>query len=212
MCGGAWAQGSRGELPPCTRAPYHPIILMTPKPSPFLALQHRNFRLLWMGQLISLSGSMMQTAAILWHVSLLVPESQKGLALGLVGLVRVVPIVVFSLVSGVVADALDRRKLMLLTQTGLTLAASALAFITFRGLTAVWPIYLLTALSAAAGAFDNPARQSLFPTLVPGEHLPNAISLNAIMFEAASVLGPALAGVVIAALGVKWVYARSEER
>jgi len=180
---------------------------MNSRPSPFLALQHRNFRLLWTGQLISLSGSMMQTAAILWHVSLLVPESQKGLALGLVGLVRVIPIVIFSLVSGVVADALDRRRLMLLTQTGMTLAASALALITFRGLTVVWPIYLLTALSAAAGAFDNPARQSLFPTLVPREHLPNAISLNAIMFQAASVLGPSLAGVVIAALGVKWVYA-----
>ena len=81
----------------------------------FVALQHRNFRLLWFGQLISFSGSIMQTAAILWHVSLLVPGA-RGLALGLVGLVRVVPIVVFSLVSGVVADAFDRRKLMLVTQ------------------------------------------------------------------------------------------------
>jgi hypothetical protein len=76
----------------------------------FTALQHRNFRLLWLGQLISFSGSMMQQAAILWHVSLLVPPHRRGLALGIVGLVRVGPIVVFSLVSGVVADALDRRS------------------------------------------------------------------------------------------------------
>ncbi|MGH2521337.1 MAG: MFS transporter [Anaerolineales bacterium] len=175
--------------------------------SPFLALQHRNFRLLWMGQLISISGSMMQFAAILWHVSLLVPENQKGLALGLVGLVRTFPIIIFSLVGGVAADALDRRKLMLLTQIGMTLVAAALAVITFRGLTHVWPIYLLSALSVTANSFDSPARQSLVPNLVPREHLPNALSLNIIMFQAGSVLGPSLAGLVIARFGVGWVYA-----
>ncbi len=180
---------------------------MKPISSSLLALQHRNFRLIWLGQFISLSGSMMQSAAILWHVSLLVPESQKGLALGIVGLVRVVPIIGFSLLSGVVADAVDRRKLMLATQTGMALAAAVLAFLTFRGLTAIWPVYLLTAFSAGASAFDNPARQSLVPNLVPREHLPNAISLYAIMFQAASVLGPSLAGGVIAGLGVGWVYA-----
>ena len=176
-------------------------------PPALTALRYRNFRLIWLGQLISMSGSTMQSAAILWHVSLLAPENQKGLALGVVGLVRVIPIIIFSLISGVVADAVDRRKLMLATQTGMTLAAAALAFITFRGLTAAWPVYLLTALSAAASAFDNPARQSLVPNLVPREHLPNAISLYAIMFQTASVLGPSLAGVMIAGLGVGWVYA-----
>ena len=78
----------------------------------FVALRHRNFRLLWTGQLVSMAGSMMQNAAILWHVSLLVSPQHRGVALGMVGLVRIVPIVVFSLVSGVVADALDRRRLM----------------------------------------------------------------------------------------------------
>ena len=82
----------------------------------FVALQHRNFRLIWIGLLVSFTGSMMQNAALLWHVSLLVPPERKGLALGLVGLVRVVPIVVFSMVSGVVADAWNRRRLMLFTQ------------------------------------------------------------------------------------------------
>src|SRR6187549_255246 len=101
----------------------------------------------------------MQNAAILWHVSLLVPPERKGLALGLVGLVRVVPIVAFSLLSGVVADALDRRKLMLVTQLFLTAVATALAVVSFAGLETVWPLYLLTALSSAGSAFDGPARQ-----------------------------------------------------
>jgi MFS family permease len=182
---------------------------LTPRrtPSALVALQHRNFRLLWISQLISMAGSMMQSAAILWHVSLLVPEHDRGLALGMVGLVRVVPIVGFSMVGGVVADALDRRRLMLLTQTGMALAAAALAVVAFRGETGLWPIYLLAALGSAFGAFDSPARQALIPTLVPREHLPNAISLNTIIFQLASVLGPALGGLVIASLGVGWTYA-----
>ena len=83
----------------------------------FAALRHRNFRLLWFGLLISFSGSLMQSAAILWHVSLLVPDNRRALALGLVGLVRVIPVVFFSLVSGVAADVYDRRKLMLVTRS-----------------------------------------------------------------------------------------------
>ncbi len=150
---------------------------------------------------------MMQTAAILWHVSLLVPPERRGLALGLVGLVRLVPIVPLSLVSGVVADARDRRQVMLLTQAALAGVAVALTALTFRGLDVVWPIYLLAALSSAAGTFDAPARQALIPNLVPRAHLPNAISLNTIMAQAASVLGPSLAGLVIATAGVGYVYA-----
>jgi MFS family permease len=173
----------------------------------FQALQHRNFRLLWVGLLVSFSGSYMQSAAILWHVSLLVPDDRRALALGMVGLVRVVPIIVFSLISGVAADALDRRKLMLLTQTTMALLAAVLFVVTYRGLSAVWPIYLLAAASSAAGAFDLPARQSLVPNLVPREHLPNAISLNTSMVQVASVLGPAVGGVVIAEAGVAWAYA-----
>jgi len=172
----------------------------------FAALSHRNFRLLWTGQLVSNAGSMMQTAAILWHVSLLVPPGQKGLALGAVGLVRVVPIVVFSMVSGVVADARNRRTLMLMTQTGAALVSLMLAVLTFRGLSSVWPVYVLAALGAAVGVFDLPARQALVPTLVPRKHLPNAISLNAMMFQAASVAGPSIGGILIATAGVGWVY------
>ena len=167
---------------------------MPDKPSPFLSLQHRNFRLLWIGQGISISGTMMQSAAVLWHVSLLVPSDQRGLALGLVGLARVVPIILFALFGGVVADALDRRKVLLLTQATLAAIALYLALITLGGLGVVWPIYALSAVSAAVATFDGPARQSFFPSLVPREHLPNAISLNTIIFQLGAVLGPALAG------------------
>jgi MFS family permease len=172
----------------------------------FVALRHRNFRLLWLGQIVSMSGSTMQTAAILWHVSLLVSSENKGLALGLVGLARVVPIVGFSLLSGVVADVYDRRRVMLVTQSLMAALAASLAILTVRGLTAVWPIYLLAALSSAAGAFDGPARQALIPNLVPREHLPNALSLNSIMFQIASTAGPSVGGIVIATSGVAAVY------
>jgi MFS family permease len=171
-----------------------------------VALQHRNFRLIWIGLFVSFTGSMMQNAALLWHVSLLVPPERKALALGLVGLARVVPIFVFSMISGVVADAWNRRRLMLFTQIAATLVAVALGILAFRGTAALWPIYLLAGLGSAVGAFDLPARNSLVPTLVPREHLPNAISLNTIMFQTASVLGPSLGGVLIAMTSVGWVY------
>jgi len=168
----------------------------------FVALRHRNFRLIWIGLLVSFTGSMMQNAALLWHVSLLVAPEKKAIALGLVGLVKVVPVVFFSMVSGVVADAWDRRTLMLVTQTAATIVALGLALTAFLGMTAVWPIYVLAALGSAVGAFDLPARNALVPSLVPREHLPNAISLNTIMFQMASVAGPALGGILIAAASV----------
>ncbi len=176
-------------------------------PASLAALRHRNFRLLWFGLLVSNTGSFMQSAALLWHVSLLVPPEKKALALGFVGLVRVVPIVVFSLLSGVVADAWNRRSLMLLTQTVAALVAVTLAILAFHGIDAVWPIYVLAAFGGATAAFDLPARQALLPMLVAREDLPNAIGLNTIMFQAASVLGPAAGGILIAAAHVGWTYA-----
>jgi MFS family permease len=171
-----------------------------------IALQHRNFRLLWLGFLFSFTGSFMQSAAVLWHVSLLVPPDRKGLALGAVGLARFLPIVIFSMVSGVVADAWDRRRVMFVTQIAAASVALALAVLTWNGLRSVWPLYALAALGSAVGSFDLPARQALVPMLVPREHLPNAISLNTIMAQAASIAGPALGGLVIGSLGLVWVY------
>ena len=172
----------------------------------FVALQHRNYRLIWIGLLVSITGSTMQNAALLWHVSLLVPPERKGIALGIVGLVKVVPIIVFSMVSGVVADAWNRRRVMLFTQTGSAIVSMALAWLALGGVSKVWPVYALAALGAAVATFDLPARQALVPTLVPREHLPNAISLNTIMFQTASVAGPSLGGLLIAMGGVAAAY------
>jgi MFS family permease len=171
-----------------------------------LALQHRNFRLLWGGLFLSFTGSYMQNAALLWHVSILAPPDRKAIALGLVGLVRIVPVIVFSMVAGVVADAHNRRRLMIVTQSGAALVAVALALVTWQGLTELWPIYALAAVGGGVNAFDLPARQSLVPTLVPREHLPSAISLNTIVTQSAAVIGPAVGGVLIATSGLMWVY------
>ncbi|HET7376442.1 MAG TPA: MFS transporter, partial [Anaerolineae bacterium] len=171
---------------------------------PFAALRNRDFRLLWSGQLISQMGSTMQTLTINWHISVL--TNYDPLALGLVGLSRFLPIVFFSLIGGAVADARDRRRLMLLTQSAMAIFAAILGYLTDRGLSIVWPIYILNAMSAAAWAFDNPARQALVPSLVPREQLANAMSLNSIMFQTATIAGPTIAGFLIAAHSVSIVY------
>jgi MFS family permease len=121
--------------------------------------------------------------------------------------VRVVPIILCSLAGGVVADAFDRKRLMLATQTTMLLSAAALAAVTALGLRHVWPIYALTALSSAATAFDNPARQALLPSLVPEEVFPNAVSLGFVAFQVAMVIGPVLGGLVLARFGPAPVYA-----
>ena len=176
----------------------------------FGVLRHRDFRLLWAGQAVSWTGSQMQLVAINWHVYLLAKpygEKYAAAALGAVGLVRVVPIVLCSLAGGVVADALDRRRLIVATQLVMIASAAALALVTWRGLAVVWPIYLLTALSSAATAFENPARQALLPSLVPERELANAVSFGFIAFQTATVAGPLIAGLLLASSGPASVYA-----
>ncbi len=175
-------------------------------PTSLAALQHRNFRLLWFSLLFSMSGSRMRMAALLWHITLVVPEDQKALALGAMGLARFVPILVFSFVSGMAADALDRRRLLLITNLTVMLISTGLAVLTFTGLATAWWIYALAGLTAAVGSFDSPARQSLYPTLVPRRHLANAVSLNSLLFQTASVVGPMIGGLLIAGPGLGWVY------
>src|SRR5438094_9903719 len=104
----------------------------------FSSLRHRDFRLLWIGQIVSVTGSQMQLAAINWHVYLL---TRSALALGLVGACRAVPIILCSLMGGVVADVVDRRRLMMATQSVMLMCSATLALLTFRGLLNVWPIF-----------------------------------------------------------------------
>jgi MFS family permease len=175
----------------------------SPQRSSFAALRHRDFRLLWIGQLISVTGSQMQLVAINWHVYLL---TKSPLALGGVGLVRVLPIILCSLVGGVVADAVDRKRLMLATQAVMLISAALLAVMTAAGLHSIWPIYTLTAVASAALAFDNPARQAMLPTLVPREDFPNAVSLGIVVFNSAMIVGPALAGLLLSIRGPALIY------
>jgi MFS family permease len=173
------------------------------RPRLFAALHQRNFRLLWTGQFISVSGSQMQSAAILWQVYAL---THNPLALGVVGLCRLVPVFLFGILSGVVADSVDRRKLMILTQIGMAAVALAFAAFSFTNTMTIGLLYGLMMLSSSFNAFDAPARQSLIPALVPRDNLANAFSLNSTMMQAATVLGPAAAGLMIGHAGLGWVY------
>ncbi len=166
--------------------------------APYLALAHRDYRRLIVSQLLSLTGSQMQVVAINWHVYLL---TKSPLALGIVGLTRVVPIVAFSLWGGVVADRHDRRRVMIATQIAMTAVALCLWGTTFAGHETLWLIYALNALSASAVAFDGPSRQALIPRLVPPADLPGALTLNLSVFQASLIGGPALAGLLIAHAG-----------
>lgn len=169
----------------------------------FPALLHRDFRLLWFGQIVSVAGSQMQNVAISWHIY---QRTDSSVMLGLIGLVRVVPIILFSLIGGVVADTYNRRRIMFVTQSIMMCAACGLGVITVLGDGSPAVLLALTAVTAAAGAFDGPARQSLIPNLVPPEHLTNAVSLNTMMFQAAMIIGPTLSGFIIDGFGVDAVY------
>jgi len=167
------------------------------------ALRHRRYRLLWLGLMVSIAGTQMQSAAILWHVNEL---SGLPIALGMVGLVRILPVLIFSLMAGVAADFFNRRRVLLLTQSCLALLALSLGVLTDRGLDRLWVVYAITAASAAVASFDLPARQALVPNLVPPEILSNAFSLNSIAFQVGAILGPALGGLVLAQLGLAYAY------
>jgi MFS family permease len=171
--------------------------------SAFSALRHRDFRLLWLGQIISVTGSQMQSVAINWHVYLL---TKSAFALGLVGLFRGAPIILCSLLGGVVADAVDRKRLMVTTQCVMLASALFLTIATMSGLKSVWPIYILSSIASAAIAFDIPARQSLMPMLVPARDFPNAVSLGLVVFNIATIGGPSLAGFLLASHGPAIVY------
>jgi MFS family permease len=139
------------------------------------ALHHRSFRLLWIGLAISVAGSQMQIWALLWHVRIL---TDQPIALGGIGLARILPVIVFSLIGGAVADSANRRTILFVTQSVMALVALALAWLTFQGQITLWQIYGLTAIQATALAFDLPARQALVPNLVPAKDLPNAFSIS----------------------------------
>ncbi len=167
------------------------------------ALRHRNFALLWAGLLISMVGTQMQQWALFWHISQL---SKDPIAVSVVGGVRFVAVLCFSLFGGLMADRYNRRNILFFTQTTALLVALILGLLTLTRSIQLWHIYLLTGCQAVAMAFDLPARQALVPNLVPRDILPSAFSLQSIAFNTGAIVGPALSGIVIGYLGQDAVY------
>lgn len=167
------------------------------------ALRYRSYRLLGFGLMISIAGTRMHNAAVLWQVHEI---SGQPIALAGVGLASIVPVILFSLVAGVAADSVNRRNLLLFTQSLLALLALGLGLLTLAGRASLWSIYLITACMAAISTFDVPARQSLIPNLLPRQALPSAFSINSIIYHLGAVVGPVLAGIVLASLGVGYAY------
>ena len=166
-----------------------------------VALTHRNFRLLWLGALTSSIGTWMQKVAQAWLIVTLT-GSASAFYLGLDSFAGEAPILLFTLIGGVVADRRDRRHMMLLSQITQMMVALLLAALIYTGLIEIWMVLTLSFISGCAQAFGGPAYQSLIPTLVGKDHLPNAVALNSIQFNLARVIGPIVAGVTLASFGM----------
>ncbi len=170
---------------------------------PYHVLRHRDFRLLWAAEMLSTLGTQVQRVAVIWHVFEITGDP---LQLGLLGLVRFLPILLFGLWGGVVADQRDRRRTLLATQIALLAASSLLSLATIHDFYLLPTIYALTFASAAVSAISGPTRQALIPALVPRQDLTGAVTLTIISSQVAAVTGPLVAGVVIAAFGVAVAY------
>jgi MFS family permease len=171
--------------------------------STFASLQVRNYRLYFLGQVISVSGSWMQRVAQAWLVLHL---TSSGLALGIVTALQFVPMLLFGTWGGLLADRADKRRLLLGTQTAAGLLALILGGLTLTGAVQLWMVYLLSLLLGMVTAVDNPTRQAFVMEMVGREYVANAVALNSATFTSARVVGPAVAGVLIAAVGTGWCF------
>jgi MFS family permease len=169
----------------------------------FAALKHRNFRLFFIGQLVSLIGTWMQTTAQGWLVYQL---TGSKVLLGTVAAVGTLPLLLLSLWGGSVADRHSKRTIVLYTQTGMMLTAFVFAILVGSGHIQTWQILLLAALGGVAMAFDMPARQAFMVEMTSREDLMNAVSLNSSIVNGARVVGPAVAGFLMASVGITWCF------
>src|SRR6266568_5516890 len=167
------------------------------------ALRHRNFRLFFAGQIISLIGTWMQTVAQSWLVYRLTGSSAL---LGSVNFASQIPVFLLSPLGGVVADRYSRHRVVIATQTASMLLAFAIAGLTLFNVIQVWEIFVLSALLGVVNAFDIPARQAFIVEMTSREDLINAIALNSSMFNGARIVGPAVAGITVAAVGEGWCF------
>jgi MFS family permease len=168
----------------------------------FAALANRNYRIYVSGSFVSNIGTWMQRVAQDWLVLEL--SGGSGLAVGITTGLQFLPMLLLSPYAGLVADRFDKRRVLKLTQAWLALSAAALGVLAVTGVAATWHVYLIAFAFGVGTAFDNPARQAFVSEVAGAEHLPNAIGLNSATFNAARIVGPALAGVVIAAFGSGW--------
>jgi MFS family permease len=168
------------------------------------ALRHRNFQLFFGGQLISLTGTWMQSVAQAW---LVYSMTKSALLLGSVGFASQIPVFLFAPFGGITADRVNRQRLVIATQICSMILAGILAFLTLSGRIQVWHIFVLAGLLGVVNAFDIPGRQSFLIDMVGKEDLMNAIALNSSMFNGARVVGPAVAGILVARIGEGWCFA-----
>lgn len=169
----------------------------------FASLRHPNYRLWFAGQLVSLIGTWMQNVAVPWLVYHL---TGSPFFLGLVSFTSAVPMLTLTLWAGVLADRMNRKHLLIITQTVMMLLAFLLAAAYYSGFLVWWHILFFAAASGMAQAFDAPARQAMVADLVPRGQMMNAIALNSAMFNGARIIGPALAGITLAAAGPGWCF------
>ena len=188
------------------------VPLSTSQPSPkssirlptiFRALRHRNYRLFFSGQIISLIGTWMQSIAQAWLVYRL---TKSSLLLGVVGFAGQIPVLLFAPLGGLIADHHSRHRTVIATQTASMALAFILSALTLLGQIRVWEVLCLAALLGVVNAFDIPARQAFIIEMVIPEDLINAIALNSAMFNGARILGPAVAGITVAAIGEGWCF------
>ena len=167
-------------------------------------LRHRNFRLLWFGQLVASVGQQMQQVAIAWQLFNLTDSTFQ---VGLVAAFGIAPFLAMSFVGGTIADRFDRRRIMLVTQTWTMVNALLLLTATLSGVITPGIIYGLAFMMGLSRSFDGPARQSLIPNLVPREELANALTMNTMLRQLATVAGPGIGGIVLGLFGVAAAYA-----
>lgn len=174
-----------------------------PANNAFSTLRHADFRKLWMADTLSVLGWQIQRMAITWHVYELTGDA---FLLGLLGLVRFAPVILFGLFGGVVADQRDRRMLLVYTHLALMLSSGALVFATATGSDTLAVIYAVTFASSALNSFAGPARQALIPNLVPRNEIAGAATMANLAMQAAMVAGPAIGGILIAQTSLSLVY------
>ena len=167
-------------------------------------LRHRDFRLLWLGQLVSSSGQMMQTVALAWHIFELTDSTFQ---VGLLAFCNFVPFLTLSFVGGAIADQVNRKRVLLVTQAvGLTITLS-LVGVTLAGVVTAPVLFVFAILVGATRAFDAPARQAMIPNLVPREELTAALTLNTMLRQLATTIGPGIGGLLIGVAGLATAYA-----